>query len=189
MLNTQKRLSLSRAFVGLSVALLSAFHVSEALGQTQTPVLVTVPPIRTLNDFLALDATQLDATYASGTASALPAGKVKGLALRHPGKSFARPSAKASSLVWQGKVIDPTHATAVNRFFGVKAVRGDLSLAQSWRDGQPAVILDYQQSSWVYARYRDEIRQVAPGLYLGLMYERTTPTPTLKLYFALEARP
>ena len=33
-------------------------------------------------------------------------------------------------------------------------------------------------------RYRDEIRLVAPGLYLGLMYDRSGPA--LTMYFALE---
>jgi hypothetical protein len=53
-------------------------------------------------------------------------------------------------------------------------------------DGRPALIIDYSRTSHVYARYRDEIRQVGPGLYLGLMYTRTAPQPTLKTYFLLE---
>ena len=36
---------------------------------------------------------------------------------------------------------------------------------------------------------RDEIRQIAPGLLLGLMYARTEPQPTLRMYFVLEALP
>ena len=42
-------------------------------------------------------------------------------------------------------------------------------------DGQPATILDYSETSHLYANYRDEIRQVGPGLFLGAMYSRTTP--------------
>ena len=41
----------------------------------------------------------------------------------------------------------------------------------------------------VYKNYRDEIRQVGPGLYLGLMYDRTTAPPKTVMYFALEACP
>ena len=51
------------------------------------------------------------------------------------------------------------------------------------------LVLDYSQTSLVYANNRDEIRQVAPGLFLGLMYDRTTAPPGLVMYFALESRP
>jgi hypothetical protein len=50
------------------------------------------------------------------------------------------------------------------------------------------LILDYSRTSRVYAQYRDEIRQVGPGLYLGVMHARTAPQPTFKTYFALADR-
>src|SRR2546421_327244 len=59
----------------------------------------------------------------------------------------------------------------------------------SWYDGRPALILDYADTSLVYKKYRDEIREVAPGLYLGLMYKRRCPQPKFKMYFALQACP
>ena len=51
------------------------------------------------------------------------------------------------------------------------------------------MILDYEGTSKVYGHYRDEIREVAPGLYLGLMYDRTTNPASLKMYFAFDADP
>ena len=51
------------------------------------------------------------------------------------------------------------------------------------------MVLDYSQTSLVYANNRDEIRQVAPGLFLGLMYDRSTAPPRLAMYFSLESRP
>jgi hypothetical protein len=97
--------------------------------------------------------------------------------------------ATGTRLVWQGKTIDPTNAVATNRFFGLPVVRAQIYQGESWLDGAPALILDYSRTSRVYARNRDEIRQVAPGLFLGLMYGRATPTPDLKMYFALEVEP
>ncbi len=91
--------------------------------------------------------------------------------------------------MWQGKVIEPGQTSAVNRFFGVRVVRGQMYQGPSWLDGQPSLVLDYSQTSLVYANNRDEIRQVAPGLFLGLMYDRTTAPPGLVMYFALESRP
>jgi hypothetical protein len=97
--------------------------------------------------------------------------------------------ALGTRLVWQGKVFDPAGATAVNRFFGLPMIRAQVSQDQSWLDGAPALVLDYSQTSRIYAQNRDEIRQVAPGLFLGLMYARTSPQPTFRMYFALEVQP
>ena len=66
---------------------------------------------------------------------------------------------------------------------------GKVYAGPSWLDGNPSMILDYEGTSKVYANYRDEIRQVTPGLYLGLMYDRTTAPPNLKMYFAFDSRP
>jgi hypothetical protein len=86
-------------------------------------------------------------------------------------------------------MFEPVEASAVNRFFGLPLVRARVFQDQSWLDGAPALALDYSQTSRVYAQYRDEIRQVAPGLLLGLMYARTAPQPTLRMYFVLETQP
>ena len=86
-------------------------------------------------------------------------------------------------------MIEPGQTSAVNRFFGVRVVRGQMYSGPSWLDGQPSLVLDYSQTSLVYANNRDEIRQVAPGLFLGLMYDRTTAPPGLVMYFALESQP
>ena len=95
-------------------------------------------------------------------------------------------ASRAARVVWQGKVFRDDGTTAVNRFFGVRAIQGNLSYAPSWLDGRPALILDYQGTSLVYGRYRDEIRQVAPGLYLGAMFARKKSGPEFTRYFAFE---
>lgn len=65
-------------------------------------------------------------------------------------------------------------------------IKADASAGESWPDGGAALILDDSRTSFLYRLDRDEIRQVAPGLFLGLMYERTCPRPTFKMYFVLE---
>ena len=62
-------------------------------------------------------------------------------------------------------------------------------MAQAGWTAARRLVLDYAQTSLVYADNRDEIRQIAPGLFLGLMYDRTTAPPGLSMYFALEAQP
>ena len=76
-----------------------------------------------------------------------------------------------------------------NKFLGVRFIEGNLGYGPSWMDGRPATILDYSETSHLYANYRDEIRQVGPRIFLGAMYSRTTPEPTFMMYFALQAPP
>ena len=61
----------------------------------------------------------------------------------------------------------------------------------SWLDGQPSIIMDYAETSKLMFTLRDEIREVAPGLYLGVMFVRRDGGCTHKFrnFFALEAKP
>ena len=144
--------------------------------------------IRTLDDLVTLSAPQLDQLYRQSPVAPVPPGKVNGRAL-YPDARFPRARSNAARLAWQGKVFQPESSTAVNRFFGVRAIKGNVYSGSSWLDGGPSMILDYEGTSKIYGNYRDEIRQVAPGLYLGLMYDRTAAPPSLKMYFAFEQRP
>jgi hypothetical protein len=171
--------------LGLMLALAcGSMAVGEARGQGPAPAPSTGV---TLDALLRMSPAEIEALYGQGTAVALPTGRVRGTALLAPGTWRARPLSRGARLFWQGKVIEPDQSTAVNRFFGMRMIRGRLSQGPSWLDGAPALILDYSQTSRIYARNRDEIRQVAPGLFLGLMYDRTTAPPRLSMYFALEA--
>lgn len=142
----------------------------------------------TVNDLLALDEAQLLALYSSSSAVVMPRGKVKGTPIIKPGTRNAKLISKGARVCWQGKVFHPESGRAVNRFFGVPSVPAALSTGPSRLDGRPALILDYAETSLVYEPYRDEIRQVSPGLYLGLMYDRRTCPASLKLMFVLEDR-
>jgi hypothetical protein len=145
-------------------------------------------PIGSIDQLVRLSGPELDALYRGGAAAPVPSGKVRGRAILYPGTRLARPASGVARVMWQGKIFDPANSSAVNKFFGVRIIRGNLYYAESWLDGRPSLILDYCETSRVYRPYRDEIREVAPGIYLGLMYERTQPAPTLKMYFALDAR-
>ncbi len=143
--------------------------------------------IRTLDDLVNLSAPQLDLLYRQSQPGPMPGGKVRGRAL-YPEARFPRARSNAARIAWQGKVFNPENSTAINRFFGVKAIQGNVSTGPSWLDGAPSMILDYEGTSRIYGNYRDEIRQVAPGLYLGLMYDRTTSPVSLKMYFAFDSQ-
>ncbi len=144
----------------LAIGLLAAPSVSSA--QAIGPeTLRSLPP------------ESLQALYQGASVPAgLPAGGFKGIPLVATGTTFGPSMSRAARAVWQGKVVRPDGGTAVNRFFGLPLIEGRLYQGTSWLDGQPALILDYQGTSRAWDRYRDEIRQIGPDLYLGTMYAR-----------------
>gem|GEM_PF-386239 len=146
-------------------------------------------PITSVDQLLHLDQAALESLYRSSGSVSVPPGKVKGRVILFPGSRINPSSARIARLFWQGKTFNNEEAMAVNRFFGLKMIKGQVYQDQSWLDGQPALILDYSKTSLLYRPYRDEIREVGPGVYLGLMYSRTTPCPTFKMYFALQTSP
>ncbi len=139
----------------------------------------------TVKTLLRMGPDELNALYQQCPVGPVPSGKVRGHVLVRPGSTLAPLMSKGARMLWQGKIFRDD-GTAINRFFGLRMIRARIDQGSSWMDGGPALILDYQHTSRIYAKYRDEIRQVAPGLYLGVMYDRTTPCPAIKLYFALE---
>ena len=171
---------------GLGCALALAIWTGPPAARGQSPP--AAAPV-TLDQLLQMSPAELDAIYRQGTAVAIPEGRIRGTAILSPGTRRTRVLSRGARLMWQGKVFEPGQTSAVNRFFGVRVVRGQVYQGPSWLDGQPSLVLDYSQTSRIYANNRDEIRQVAPGLFLGLMYDRTTAPPGLVMYFALESRP
>jgi hypothetical protein len=162
-------------------ALLSACIFFGCVTQTIAQTTIT-----TLDDLARLTPGQLDAIYAGANAGSIPAGKVKGLPLVRPGTGGAVGISKSARVFWQGKVFQNESGTAVNRFFGVRVIKGEVGYGTSCRDARPSIILDYGNTSVVYRRYRDEIREVVPGIYLGLMFEREAPEKGPVMYFAFQ---
>lgn len=159
-----------------------------ASSQSADPAPAAAGMVTSLDQLAGLTPQQLDWLYMHASAGPIPSGKTRGRLIVDPEARWARATALGSRAVWQGKVFRPSSNTAINRFFGIRVIRAQVGYGPSWRDGGQSIVLDYSQTSRLYEPYRDEIRQVGPGLYLGLMYERTVPQATLKLYFALEDR-
>jgi hypothetical protein len=67
-------------------------------------------------------------------------------------------------------------------------IQGEVGYGPSVRDGRPSIILDYARTSRIYRPFRDEIREISPGLYLGLMYDRDDLQRGPVQYFAFEIR-
>jgi hypothetical protein len=134
----------------------------------------------TATDLLHLSGTDLDDLFRASPAGPLPSGMGAGTAVVAAGTVAARPLAATTRLLaWQGKDFAPDGGSLRNLLtpFGVHAVEAKVYEDDSWFDGRPCVVLDYSATSKTARWVRDEIRQVAPGLYLGLVYVRSRRLP------------
>jgi hypothetical protein len=130
---------------------------------------------------------ELEAVYRRAEAGAVPRGYARGLAVYCTDDRLAAVRTRASRTVWHGKVFDPCDGTLVNQWCGFRAVRARVSYGPSCLDGRPSIVMDYRGMSRVWADVRDEVREVAPGLYVGRMYRLRRCGPEFKLYFILQA--
>ena len=67
--------------------------------------------------------------------------------------------------------------------FGLLVARARVYRDASWMDGHEAIVLDYSVGSLPFRAIRDEIREVAPGLYLGVVYWVGAKTINFSLRF------
>lgn len=132
---------------------------------------------------------QLLDLYRGGAVTAAPVGFVRGYPIFEPGKRLTPVRTHATRLLWQGKEFNCGGDTMINHVVGLKMVTAKVFPAESWYDGQPTLVFDYECTSKLFAVTRDEVREVAPGVFLGLTYLRKACGPELAVFFVLDARP
>src|SRR5690242_9640950 len=117
--------------------------------------------------------SQLDRLFRRSPAGPIPQGDTAGIALIAPGTPLSTILVRLVHLVaWQGKVFDPATGTLRNKItpFGIRAIAAQVYKEASWVDGQECIVLDYSKTSLLAHWIRDEIREVAPGQYLGVVF-------------------
>ena len=115
----------------------------------------------------------LDELFSSVPAGDIPDGEAEGTAIVAPGTRFTPIIAKfINGFAWQGKVFDKEKGVLRNRIlpFGLNAIIAKVYKDKSWLDGKECIVLDYSDTSMVAQWIRDEIRAIAPGVYLGKVY-------------------
>lgn len=126
-----------------------------------------------VESLLTQSQTELDALFSAHDAGPIPEGEARGTAIVAPGTSFSDEIAKLINVfAWQGKVFDAQSGTLRNHIlpFGVKAIIAKVYKGPSWLDGKECIVLDYSDTSVVAHWIRDEIRLIAPNVYLGKVY-------------------
>jgi hypothetical protein len=127
----------------------------------------------TAERLLAMSQSELDALFTASSPGPIPNGQATGTAIVSPGTIYDAHIARAiGTFAWQGKVFNAERGTLVNRIspFGLDAILAEVYFGTSWLDQKPCIVLDYSKTSTLAHWIRDEIRQVAPNLYLGVVY-------------------
>lgn len=136
-------------------------------------------PATSASDLLSLSGDDLDARFAAAHAGPIPDGVGRGTALGAGGTRWARPLAALAGTAWRGKTFDAATAQLRNRLtpFGWLGIAAAVREEASWVDGRPCIVLDYSQTSLVARWVRDEIREIEPGHYLGVVFLRRHRLP------------
>jgi hypothetical protein len=140
-----------------------------------------------VGELVGMSAGELDALFSGSPAGAMPDGEYDGTAITAPGTEFAEIAAKVTHLLaWRGKVFNAQRGVLENRVtpFDLHAVVATVYRGESWFDSKECIVLDYSETSLIAHWIRDEIREVADGLYLGLVFWERTRI----LYFTLKAK-
>ncbi len=120
-----------------------------------------------------MDNRELDLLFRSSPAGDIPHGRLPGTGLLFPGTPLCTPLARlVGLLVWQGKETEASGRSLQNLIgpLRTRSIRALLSHDRSWVDGGECVLIDYSTTSMVARMVRDEVRLVAPGLYLGVVW-------------------
>ena len=163
--------------------------------------------ITSLDTLAARSLAELDALYRAATVSSTmhaADGALVGrmLAVRNLPSPLATPLrrwAGSRSFMWEGKTFEAAsdgRGVGHNRVNIPRALgRQNLfpfetSFGPSAIDGKPTLVLDYDLDvNPSYIRHiHDEIREVAPGLFLGPAMWKAAKGPVLVLWFALDSR-
>jgi hypothetical protein len=118
-------------------------------------------------------ADALGELFGAGTAGAIPDGRGRGTVLLGTGGRAARVAAALCyALAWRGKVVNARRGRLRNILtpLGIQAIEASVYKQDSWFDGETCIVLDYSKTSLLARMIRDEIREIAPGVFLGLVF-------------------
>lgn len=139
----------------------------------------------TASQLLSLSQKELDDLFSQSPAGEIPNGEAEGTAIIAPGTKFTPVISSIINIFgWKGKTFDAAHGTLTNRItaLGFNAIVAEVYKQASWLDNKECIVLDYSKTSLVAKHIRDEIRQIGPGTYLGVVYWNKERT----VHFALQ---
>jgi len=140
----------------------------------------------TAPQLLSMSQEALDDLFSNSPSGDIPNGEGQGTAIIAPGTKYsAEIAALINTFGWQGKTFDAAHGILRNRILasGLNAIVAEVYKTASWFDNKECIVLDYSKTSLVAEHIRDEIRQIGPGIYLGIVYWDKNRTIHFSLQF------
>lgn len=125
------------------------------------------------DDLVRMHRTELEAVFRAAPAGPVPDGRGEGTVLLGAGGwTSLLAAAFARALLWHGKIVDARAGRLKNLVtpLEVRAFTAVVDQRPSWVDGEPCTVLDYSRTSLLARAVRDEVREVAPGLYAGPVF-------------------
>lgn len=138
----------------------------------------------TVGELARMNLCQLDALFAAAKCAPAPVGLGRGTILLRLDGKCPKTRARMQGMVWKGKYFYGD-GRFTNQWAGFRAVESVVETGPSWYDGQPCVVLPYPPNAKVFGNARDELREIAPNLWLGRFYE-VCPCRKHQGYFVLE---
>ena len=138
-----------------------------------------------VQELFKMSGEQLDELFTNSPAGEIPRGETNGTGIIAPGTVCTKEISECLRFfVWQGKVFDAKKGSLKNRVspFGLHAITAKVYKGPSWHDNKECIVIDYSESSLAVRWVRDEMRLVAPQLYLGKVYWGKKPL----IHFVLE---
>lgn len=126
-----------------------------------------------IGGLLELSQDDLDRLFSGGSPEVIPEGRGKGGVILKPGTGIAKVlNAVLTAIFWRGKQFAPATHDLKNLIspLAIPGIRATVYKDVSWFDGHECIVLDYSRTSKVAGWIRDEIREVSPGLYLGVVF-------------------
>lgn len=141
----------------------------------------------TVQQLLKMSKQQLDELFSESPAGNIPDGEAQGTAIVAPGTELSGVAAKlVHFLAWQGKVFDAEHGVLRNKILpvGLPAIVAEVYKGKSWFDNKECIVIDYSKTSLLAHWVRDEIRQIGPRIYLGIVFWKKKKTIDFALEFS-----
>lgn len=138
----------------------------------------------TLEQIRHMSMCEIEQLYTQAEAGRMPVGRLHGRLLALPCDRLPRIKVGVANTVWRGKVFG-CEGNFCNWWVGFRAICSQAVYGPSWYDGKPCIVMEYAPGTPLFANMHDEIREVSPGVYVGLVYERF-PCPKFRGYIAFE---
>jgi hypothetical protein len=132
-----------------------------------------MPTITDPHQFLTMSGEELDELFRKSPAGDIPTGKTDGVAIVASGTKISDEIAHFVNIfTWKGKIFEPEKGELINRIGIIEhpLIVAKVYKGNSWFDDKECIVIDYSKTSLIAHSIRDEIREVAKGIYLGLVY-------------------